>query len=295
MINTDSYYEIGAGHMFCQDYATHGKLILEGKEYHYAVVSDGCSGSKDSDIGARIMARAFYHAIRYAFLLRDEYKDENIFENVKSRLLGSINPEILNTLNTTLEAFDATVIGTVYDVSADTIYTFGWGDGNVYYRYKDSMPVESKSKLQGFLTSISYVKNAPFYLSYLKDAQREQNYETRFGKMYADIIQHLILDTHSVALINDAKSYQKFFFEKFEKASTMLTSVSVFSDGVDTYHKTDDVNTVMPKHNVFNQLTQYKTTHGEFVKRRMLMLKKFCNKDGWQHFDDVSAATISLS
>jgi hypothetical protein len=47
--HADSYFEIGAGHKVCQDYATHSEKK--------AVLSDGCSSMPDTDIGARLICK----------------------------------------------------------------------------------------------------------------------------------------------------------------------------------------------------------------------------------------------
>lgn len=59
MIIADSFFQQGAGHDVCEDYARHGE--------NYAVISDGCSNGDgpriDSDWGARFLCRAGERAI----------------------------------------------------------------------------------------------------------------------------------------------------------------------------------------------------------------------------------------
>ena len=50
---SDSYFEIGNTHMVCQDYALNGSS--PDNRLHYSIVSDGCSSSKHSEIGAQIL------------------------------------------------------------------------------------------------------------------------------------------------------------------------------------------------------------------------------------------------
>ena len=51
-INVDHYMTIGSSHQVCEDY------IISGTEpFPYIILSDGCSSSKDTDIGARILAQ----------------------------------------------------------------------------------------------------------------------------------------------------------------------------------------------------------------------------------------------
>ncbi len=283
MINTDSYYEIGAGHTFCQDYADSGTFVNEERTnlFHYAIVCDGCSGSKDSDIGARWFAKNFPVIARKAVGLPGVIQD-----NVKRLYLEAL-PKGMAEMNSPLTAFDATIVAILFDQKFDILHTFVWGDGKVFLKLK------TKDELAA-LTDISYLKNAPYYLSYQADIEKDIRYEGMFGTAYADIFSYLVKPDSLVRVVDNDKFQQKSFYDKFPDASKNLSFASVFTDGIDTYHKIGDVETMMPRANVFNQLTQYKNLHGEFVKRRMQNVKKFCDKEGWQHFDDVSVATIAF-
>jgi hypothetical protein len=285
MINTDSYYEIGAGHTFCQDYADNGVVVIGERKFHYAVVCDGCSASKDSDFGARWLAKYFPRALRIVLEINgvDTRLTPGLLRATLLASIGNVTPHV----PLPAEAFDATVVAIVYDEKADLLYSFAWGDGKIYYKLKTDD--------SGTLTDISFKSNAPYYLNYSASPERELLYEDRFGKDYADVTPHIVTPQNVIVIQERIKLRQKFFCEVVDNASSFISYASVFTDGVDTYHRKDDVNTVMARNNVFNQLTQYKNVHGEFVKRRMQMVKKFCQKEGWQHFDDISVATINIS
>lgn len=51
MANSDAFFSIGKTHEVCQDYARAGDL--DGRQF--AIVSDGCSSSPDTDFGARAL------------------------------------------------------------------------------------------------------------------------------------------------------------------------------------------------------------------------------------------------
>src|SRR5689334_24245825 len=53
-MNTDFYLERGKEHAICEDFATTG--IIGG--HGFALVSDGCSSSKEVDFGSRILVHA---------------------------------------------------------------------------------------------------------------------------------------------------------------------------------------------------------------------------------------------
>src|SRR5215203_2249321 len=48
-MNTDCFFNIGATHSVCQDYVVASP---------YLILSDGCSSSPDTDIGARLLVKA---------------------------------------------------------------------------------------------------------------------------------------------------------------------------------------------------------------------------------------------
>lgn len=55
-LTPDAFFTIGKTHTVCQDYAHAG--FIPGTDQAYAIVSDGCSGSPDTDFGSRFMVTA---------------------------------------------------------------------------------------------------------------------------------------------------------------------------------------------------------------------------------------------
>src|SRR5215471_7910586 len=53
-MNTDFYLERGKDHAICEDFAATGMVDGSG----FAMVSDGCSSSKEVDFGSRILVHA---------------------------------------------------------------------------------------------------------------------------------------------------------------------------------------------------------------------------------------------
>jgi len=282
MIKTDSYYEIGAGHIFCQDYAKSGSFIVDDKRYHYAIVADGCSNSMDTDVGARVLTYHFINAAR--FLIRNGQIDSLKVELGLAILDGTFSLP-WNRMFPDETLLDSTIVALLYDELNDNLYSFCWGDGSLYFKYKSN---------DGYLTKISFDSNAPFYLSYLRNAERRQEYERVFGTKFGTRAGYIVTPTHLTEVPETVESGVKFHYEKYSDASKNLAFASVFSDGIDTFHKKDNSNMTMANHVLFGELGGYKNFHGEFVKRRMIAFKRQCAKDGWQHFDDISVATINF-
>ncbi|HYO91642.1 MAG TPA: hypothetical protein VEQ40_08400, partial [Pyrinomonadaceae bacterium] len=64
-MNADSAFLIGATHAVCQDYAVAGNgtpderaAVSNLQANPYVILSDGCSSSPDTDIGARLLVKA---------------------------------------------------------------------------------------------------------------------------------------------------------------------------------------------------------------------------------------------
>ena len=53
MVHVDCAFRMGRTHLVCQDYAA-----FAAGEFPCVVLSDGCSGSPDTDVGARLLARS---------------------------------------------------------------------------------------------------------------------------------------------------------------------------------------------------------------------------------------------
>lgn len=268
-MNIDSYYEIGAGHIYCQDYA----YTAESKSFLTAIVCDGCSGSRDSDIGARFWAHRFLEIIEDAPSIKTGFQ-----EYVVKALTDHKN------LKHSLESYDATLVAVVYDKFEDTAYSFIFGDGKLIYRGKESH----------FLVEVIFKNNAPYYLTYHGSVERAAMYEQSFGHDFGEVWSSSISAFGQVNYPEASKKQVKFYTETYPNFSKSgWKSISVATDGIDTFHRRDDANVIMPKHEVINQLLAYKNTNGKFVERRMLAIKKYCEKNGWHHFDDIAIATIS--
>src|ERR1043166_7427722 len=73
-VNADSVFRIGSTHAVCQDYAVAGDCTAAisradgacAPRGPYAILSDGCSSSPDTDTGARLLVKAAERLLREA-------------------------------------------------------------------------------------------------------------------------------------------------------------------------------------------------------------------------------------
>ena len=66
MIQTDTFLKIGKTHQVCEDY-----IITGDSPVKYNILSDGCSSSKDTEMGARILCHL---AKQFLLYRKDDYR-----------------------------------------------------------------------------------------------------------------------------------------------------------------------------------------------------------------------------
>lgn len=269
-INADHAFHIGSQHlrggMPCQDYAISGCK----RDYAYGVISDGCSGGGDTDIGARVIARSTAQALAWSswvFFMEDK-------------------------VDTYCKAHDGFAQGALALDHADMLATCGYvatvkghlsirlvGDGVIAARSRDGSLV---------MTKVDWSNNTPVYRAYAADeyagfirahggrdamAATVTRQTRRHGETSEKEIAQPLYEM--LRGFGDAMSLREFDF------------VGVFSDGV---AQVDG----MAWGDVVAELMAFKSTEGDFVKRRMNRFLKDCLKHGKGPIDDISMACIHV-
>ena len=263
-MNLDSFFIMGKSHKVCEDYA------LSNVNHNIFGISDGCSSSRNTDFGSRILLKSFEMSI----------DDIISFPTETISILHEASREILNAFYGTLEnnALDAT-LNVGYETSSGEIAVNLIGDGFIVAQYKDG---------RFAIYEIDYSENAPYYLTYMFDSGRDIEYKKHtqtknFSVTTYDKLGNLISKTE----IKSEARYEKLFFPKSD-----YTSISLFSDGLKTLIPNDSTVERIPLQEVVLQLISFPQTTGEYVKRRCnSFLKK--NKD-FMFYDDFSMATCFI-
>jgi len=275
----DTYFEIGDSHLNCEDYALHGTI----DSMEYGIIADGCSSAEHSEIGAQILC----HVARYYI---EFYYQTGIFFKLPLRdmvllLEGSIRKradELRKLYPITPEALQATLMAIIK--IKNTNFLFVWGDGIVIERYASP---DNHSIRQNLITKIEYAENTPFYL-----VTDEKRYKSFFKSKGIEEPKKII-----ETFTNDQKRHETEghfnlpYMFKFDKEIN-LKSITICTDGILSYmnenKKPIDFLTIAP------EFTKFKSTTGEFVKRRMSFFKKSVDKKQWTHYDDIATATIIM-
>jgi hypothetical protein len=269
MPNTDHVFVIGDSHKVCEDYA----WSESSDKGAIALVSDGCSGSDNTDIGARLLV--LHAAMRFKGDFLDGLLSKRDFDHV---IFGADDARKALGLERTV--LDATLLG-IRSWEFDGTWlskTFSAGDG-----YKAYMSDSGYLKISKLEAGNGY----PKYLSYRLDSARNH----MVSKVAGD-------SRHKISTVFESKGKMEFDVDcanyvgqdiEWEDASSD-GALAVFSDGVDTF--TDAIGQTVPVESVIWELMSFKNTKGEFVKRRMQGFLKKARKAGWKHDDDLSMAAI---
>jgi hypothetical protein len=141
-MNTDASINLGATHSLCHDYVI--------ARDDYVILSDGCSSSPDTDIGARLLVKALAQSLR---------KPTGIEELHKGAAKTALN--WANTIGLPPESVDATLMS--IHVNGDELVIACSGDGVIM--------LESRAGILDVHT-ISSPSGYPFYPSYLHQPDR---------------------------------------------------------------------------------------------------------------------------
>jgi len=160
-VNSDAFFAMGSTHSVCQDYAR-GGVTRPGSGrpsgHNFAVVSDGCSSSAHTDVGARLLTMAAMHRFQvYGARFDPEWvlwraHDAGVQLGVDRGCLDA-------TLLCACTRDDG-----VLEVNAT-------GDGVIAARRRDGRPE---------VWCVDY-HGAPAYLSYLLDSRRLHSYFAQGG------------------------------------------------------------------------------------------------------------------
>ncbi len=285
-MHSDAFFTIGKTHKVCEDYARAGDIPFrgDGPDRTYAIVCDGCSSSADTDIGARFLALG---AIQGISICKDNFKERTEWAIWQAR-------DRLHQAGLGLTCLDATLLAAYQrdDGKVDVVIT---GDGVVAAKRWDGSIEVWEIDFQG----------APAYLSYALLPDRmlvyaAEGYKGRTVRCYlitkGETIQTMEADwpliiegePHKTVTWNHFAAH----FDAFDPA--VYESVTVISDGVQSFQDWDAMKSI-PFLEVVPHLLDIKGYRGQFVTRRCrAFLNRFCDKNGWQHNDDLAVASIYM-
>ncbi len=283
-MNTDCAYYIGTTHEECQDYALAGKNSV--------VVSDGCSGSPNSDIGSRVLSIT---AMNKMAELR------NLYHFDQKECISLARPAI-KILNMPTECLDATLLAAEHYKERDCVSAMCSGDGVIAIGTNEGETI---------IIDCAYVDNYPFYMNYFYD--RSGRAKTWFENHNKRVITQTAIGVDGNTISSEELSGTCRLFGNLglvtmtdtnliidmSEAEKLIKYVSIMSDGIHSFYET--ITTETSKHNqslsyidVLKDLLTFKNFNKSFVQRRINKFRKNCAKNNWANSDDFSLATIYI-
>ncbi len=278
-MNSDSFFAIGSTHDICQDYVANHNHGLKS----YVVLADGCSGSKDSDVGARVLVKT--HEL---YIPRVGVMDFNEYARRASGIYSQIIDEAeANAKSLELDpmALDATIMSIVSNKNGEFMATC-YGDGVVVLGRRDGI-IETYS--------VSYKDGYPNYLSYRLSPERKERFDEKTSNHKEITLEMIQGDEEPLK----QKYRSSSIFDTYLGKKSDYLWVAVVSDGVHSFtEKIVDGTGVMqepiPAHKIIRELFNFKNFQGTFVKRRVKRFLESCVPRNWTHGDDLSVGVVYL-
>lgn len=269
-MNSDSVYIIGKSHQNCQDYTGQG----EG----FVLLSDGCSSSPHTDIGARLLVHSAVKLLKENRAVTKQFPLQVVEEAAKLNRQLALPPE----------ALDATFLAAIAD--GNELKLFAAGDGHLVIGW-DSGEVSH--------LKLDYPAGFPYYLNYTLDECRLQAFRQKNQKR----------EEECRTFLPEEEEYRECTPEKrlsLEGESGYLALelpkvrfVALFSDGIDSFYSLKQTESGKQtiresSYDLLPELLAIKQPAGEFVKRRVKRFMTNMEKRGIYHFDDFSYAALML-
>ena len=281
----DCHFNIGAEHVSggkpCQDYAISGNH----DGIAFAIVSDGCSGGGNTDVGARLITLSAAAAIREHWDIEKNVTDASTAQAIEVRrrmVLGGIK----ETLK--LERDDMLATELYVCLTSKGGYVHVWGDGVVAFVY-----VGGRIKLH----RLDWPKSTPFYPSYIDSNDVPGFIDEHGGDVASPVLCEQVyeyvpapedrLSATSTVFHSIVDGIKGIHFPITADELNQLAFVVVFSDGVTRMDNVDWKDAAL-------DLLNFKTATGVFAKRRMINFVREVRKKGRGPLDDIAFGVVSI-
>uniref|UniRef100_A0A6M3LF00 PPM-type phosphatase domain-containing protein n=1 Tax=viral metagenome TaxID=1070528 RepID=A0A6M3LF00_9ZZZZ len=272
-MHTDHFLEIGRGHKICEDY-----IISGTNPTPYVILADGCSSSKEVDIGARILCLI---AKKYLTIINNSPIEKKIllsYHYIK-QWIAFKSAKYIREFSLQNSSLDSTLI--LLFVDNNTVHVFMYGDGII-------MAVGNNDDM--WCKEVKFLKNAPHYLSYLLNEDRE----TAFLKIKENDISITSYESDYPGKLErhfDIRTEHSILHFIFPIDMLDLRAIFISSDGLSSFRSLMGVE--LPSRQMLKHFLSFKNFKGEFIKRRSKKAIKEINKSHEMfNFDDISIGGI---
>ena len=275
-MNADSAFNIGSAHSICQDYAV-ARTGTSGIESPYVILSDGCSSSPGTDIGARLLVKALDQILttNHTSEIEELHKESSRLALGWAGLMG-----------VPAESVDATLMSV--HVNGENLIVGCSGDGVIVLESeKGVLDVHAISSPSGY----------PFYPSYAH--QRERLAELVNNHRSGKELKHFRRDSVDGPFRLITATTSDSFTEVLKLNAPDYKYAAVLSDGIHSFFYTQQSSNgkrveAICMARVLDEFWSFKNSHGRFVERRMKKFNKDCQAKDWHHADDLAIGVIHL-
>ena len=275
-MNTDTFLQIGSTHPMCEDY------VLTGE--NFAIISDGCSGSKNTDVGARILCYSAASIIKQAHSIIETFSLPQL-RNYLS--LNILHRALVSCFSIGIDAqcLDATLIIAIK--LKDIVATLMYGDGYV-------IGLRNNGEIH-ITTTTFHAKNGnemPFYLNYSNSNTRLASYKNE--QIKTEVLKTNINPFNATSITTPTVvPFDHPFYETF--GLNQYKAIFIGSDGLSSFYELPN-RRILDDSIIIEQLVQIKNWHGPFLQRRLNKLLKIhkLHDPEIRHYDDLSVAAIHL-
>lgn len=286
-LETDSYFTIGRQHVVagkpCQDYALSGGDSE--KKFAFAIISDGCSTGGNTDVGARLLTLATAEAVR-------EYWEYDRVGSYETTISGMVPWVVRQRLLLSIEA--GLVLGVQRsDMLATSIFALFTKYGGVVHVHGDGVVAVKYRNGSMEMFRFEWPQNMPFYSVY-KHENLDAFIQAHGGDTHAEIVHQEGWNVDGEGCLTQHADVYLSMTQGIEGMQLMFHAeqeveyVAIFSDGVTQIDNVDWKDAV-------RMFMNFKSTAGEFAKRRMIAGIKETMKDGKGPLDDISYAVIHIT
>lgn len=279
MLQTDSYFHIGHDHLNkgqpCQDHALPGVC----GNAVYAIVADGCSTGGHTDVGARIVTFATAQAICEHWNTTHNLEGEETSREIAARQKAVI-------------AGARAMLGLVRnDLLATCAYAYVGPDNGFVHLQGDGVVAMKSRSSEIRMTRYDWADNMPLYPAYAGDGFQEF-ISAHGGDLGAIKLtsQHWLYEPENGFI---EQGGEEFTLSQGIRGITIplaledLEYIAVFTDGVTQVEGVDWKDATL-------KLLAFKTTAGDFAKRRCIRFIKDSQRTGKGPLDDIAYAVIRI-
>ena len=282
MINTDTFLKMGDQHKICEDYVISGVTKQGDPPLQYIILSDGCSKSEKTEMGARILCYMAQQFIRYNFHsypFLPDYKKMGLWIIHNAEMTA-------RSLGLNRDCLDATLIISWVDSEHSTANIFIYGDGFVILKGKDGLQ----------LFGVDFrPDNAPYYLSYELDPERKQLYhELKVSKI---LTTNTSRGAIASGFIEEQYAYDAGIIKRLDMDE--YDSIIIASDGLGSFYSDNGPMEAVKPVDTFKWIVpefinfKGKKNIGSYLQRRVSKEIKLLIKEDIFHFDDLSLGSYA--